>query len=111
MTERWGALSSVALAAGVLWACSSSPSVVNTASEDIKKLLSEANNQLLVFGNRANRAAWIQDTFITVDTQQAASDANEAYLSLATSLARRAGRLSGSAGDEIDRRQLALLKR
>jgi hypothetical protein len=37
--------------------------------QDVTKFLGDANAALLKLSNAANEAGWVQDTYITVDTQ------------------------------------------
>jgi peptidyl-dipeptidase A len=76
----------------------------------ITQFLAEANENLLKLGNAANEAGWVQDNFITVDTQAISARANEAYVNAVTDYAKRAARFPADAGTPEERRQLTVLK-
>ena len=76
----------------------------------VTQFLTEANTNLLNLGNAANEAGWVQDNFITVDTQAISARANEAYVNAVTDYAKRAARFAADAGTPEERRQLAVLK-
>src|SRR5205085_2117048 len=64
---------------------------------NITQFLAEANAKLLDLGNAANEAGWVQDNFITVDTQAISARANEAYVNAVTDYAKRAARFPAEA--------------
>src|ERR1700682_5837766 len=45
--------------------------------EEAKAFLDDAEARLFDLGNKAQRAAWVQENFITDDTNQIAADAGE----------------------------------
>jgi peptidyl-dipeptidase A len=45
--------------------------------EEAKKFIEDAEQQLFDLGVKASRASWVQENFITDDTEQIAADANE----------------------------------
>lgn len=72
--------------------------------------LKDAEVQLLKVGNAAQRASWIQSTYITEDTEALTADANEAAIHVTKQLARAAVRF-----DKVNlpldmRRKMYLLK-
>src|SRR5215203_866006 len=79
-------------------------------TKTITQFLADANETLLELGNAANEAGWLQDNFITVDTQAISARANEAYVNAVTDYAKRAARIPADAGTPEERRQLTVLK-
>src|ERR1700731_2154307 len=58
--------------------------------EDAKAFLDDAEARLFDLGNKAQRAAWVQQNFITDDTNQIAADAGEIVNTLTVELAKKA---------------------
>src|SRR5262245_53773737 len=81
-----------------------------TAPEDARAFLAEVDRALLTLGNAANRAAWIQSTYITPDTEIMAAQANEALVNATTRFAREAARYQRTPVTPAERRQLELLR-
>ncbi len=79
-------------------------------TKTVTQFLAEANENLLKLGNAANEAGWVQDNFITVDTQAISARANEAYVNAVTDYAKRAAQFPADAGTPDERRQLTVLK-
>ena len=72
--------------------------------------LKDAEAQLLKVGNDAQRASWIQSTYITEDTEALTADANEAAINVTKKLARAAVRFDKVNLPPDMRRKLYLLK-
>ena len=72
--------------------------------------LKDAEAQLLKVGNDAQRASWIQSTYITQDTEALTADANEAAINVTKKLARAAVRFDKVNLPPDMRRKLYLLK-
>src|SRR5258708_3795356 len=70
----------------------------------------EAEKRLFDLQVKASRASWVQENFITDDTEQVAADANEALDAAATELAGKARRFDGLKLPEGVARKLKLLK-
>src|SRR6202162_3953201 len=60
--------------------------------EEAKAFLDDAEARLFVLGNKAQRAARVQENFITDDTNQIAADAGEIVNTLSVELAKQAHR-------------------
>src|ERR1700732_1526223 len=60
--------------------------------EEAKAFLDDAEARLFDLGNKAQRAAWVQENFITDDTNQIAADAGEVVNTLTVDLATKAHR-------------------
>ena len=58
----------------------------------------------------ANRAGWVQSTYITVDTEALAAQANEALVGAATAFAKEAARFQKTQVAPAERRQLDMLR-
>ena len=72
--------------------------------------LKDAEAQLLKVGNEAQRASWIQSTYITEDTEALSADANEAAIHVTKKLAREAVRFDKVNLPPDMRRKIYLLK-
>src|SRR6266849_7785377 len=59
---------------------------------EASKFADEAEKRLFDLQVKASRASWVQENFITDDTEQAAADANEALDAATTELAGKARR-------------------
>ncbi len=60
--------------------------------EDARRFIAEAEETLNTLGVRASRAAWVQSTYITSDTQAIAAETREAQITAATDFAKQAAR-------------------
>ena len=76
----------------------------------VKTFLDEVNRELLELANAASRAGWTQATYITVDTEVMAAQANEALVNAQTRYAKEAARFDKVQVPADQRRQLELLK-
>ncbi len=72
--------------------------------------LEDAEARLFESGVKASRATWVQQNFITDDTEQIAADANQAATALSVELANKAGRFDGVALPAVMARKMMLLK-
>ncbi len=79
-------------------------------AEGAKAFLAEVNAELLELVNAASRAGWTQSTYITVDTEIMAAQANEALVNAQTRYAQEAVRFDKVQLPPAERRQLELLK-
>jgi peptidyl-dipeptidase A len=78
--------------------------------DDPRAFLQQANAQLLLLSNAANRAGWVQSTYITPDTEIIAASANEALINASTELAKQAAKFQNAQVTPEERRQLELLR-
>src|SRR2546426_11722972 len=62
---------------------------------EASKFVDEAEKRLFDLQVKASRASWVQENFITDDTEQVSADANEALDAAATELAGKARRFDG----------------
>src|ERR1700688_3129231 len=75
--------------------------------EEAKAFLDDAEARVFDLGNKAQRAAWVQETFITDDTNQIAADAGEIVNTLTVELAKKAHRFDNlKLSPEIARKML-----
>jgi len=81
-----------------------------TSSADAKAFLAQVERDLDRLGLAANRAGWVQATFITHDTEALAAQANEAYVGATTRFAKDAARFQTAQVTPSERRQLELLR-
>jgi peptidyl-dipeptidase A len=79
--------------------------------EEARKLIADASARLADLTTEAGRSQWVQETFITYDTEILAAKRNEALLNVGVDLAKKAARFDGVALPPDVRRQLDLIKR
>jgi peptidyl-dipeptidase A len=96
------------IAAAGLVGCSGGPSA--PSADDAQAFLREANDTTLRLSNEANQAGWVQNTYITVDTEAIAARANAAFMTAVTRFAKDATRFDNVDLPPAERRQLTLLK-
>jgi peptidyl-dipeptidase A len=77
---------------------------------EAEKFMADAEKRLNDLGLRAQRASWVQSTFITEDTEALAADTNEDYIAAVTELAGAARRFEGLQMPEALARKFTLLK-
>src|SRR6202790_1822048 len=78
--------------------------------EDAQAFLDDAEARLFDLGNKAQRAAWVQENFITDDTNQIAADAGEVLNTLTVELATKAHRFDGLKLPPVMARKMLLVK-
>jgi peptidyl-dipeptidase A len=77
--------------------------------EEAQKFIETAEQRLFDLNNKAGRASWVQENFITVDTEQIAADANEEANTAATQYAKQAHRFDHvQLSPELARKRLLL---
>jgi peptidyl-dipeptidase A len=79
--------------------------------EEARQFLAEVQKRLLALSIEGGRAEWVQETFITYDTQILAAARNEVLLTAAVDAAKQAARFDGVQLPPDLRRQMELLKR
>ena len=111
----WCAISTL-LAAATPAAETSHAAAQPTAAEtaptvaEADAFIADAEQKLFDLGVKAQRAAWVQENFITEDTEQIAADANEQATALTVELAKRAHRFDNLKLSPVNARKLLLLK-
>ncbi len=86
---------------------------VSTAAptvEQAKAFLDDAEKQLEELGVKQSRASWVQENFITYDTEALAADSSEALNTLSAELAKSAARFDGLTLPPVMARKMKLLK-
>ncbi len=78
--------------------------------QETHQFIEAAEKRLETLGKKAGRAGWVQNTYITVDTQRIAADAQSDFAAAVTELALGARRFDGLQLSEDDARKLKLLK-
>ena len=79
--------------------------------DEARIFLADAETRLFDLGVKASRAAWVQENFITEDTEQIAADAGEQANTLSADLAKKAQRFDGLTLPAEMARKMTLLKR
>ena len=110
MTSRRSCLlASLMACLGLVSACRTSQPAGPNADE-AHRFIETAEKRLDALFKKSARAAWVQNNFITVDTQQIAADAQSDLAAAVSELARGARRFEGLQLPEDDARKLKLLK-
>jgi peptidyl-dipeptidase A len=79
------------------------------SSEEAHKFIENAEQQLFDLGLKASRASWVEENFITDDTEQIAADANEVLNTASAKFAKEAHRYdSVQLPPELARKRLLL---
>ncbi len=78
---------------------------------DAATFVEQAGAELADLAERAGRAQWVQQNFITHDTEILAAQANEKVISRAVELAKEAKLFDGVEAEPLVRRQLEIMKR
>jgi peptidyl-dipeptidase A len=78
--------------------------------QDPAVFLKDANDKVLRLGNEAQQAGWVQQTFITPDTEAIAARASQAFMTTVTDFAKRASRYDNEPLPADQRRQMTVLK-
>jgi peptidyl-dipeptidase A len=79
-------------------------------AEQASAFLDDAEKRLLDLGVKQSRASWVQENFITFDTEAIAADAGEAINTLSVELAKQAARFDGLKLSPVMARKMKLLK-
>ncbi len=78
-------------------------------AEEAQKFIEKAEKELFDLAVKAQRAGWVQENFITEDTEQIAADASEAANTAATKYAKDAHRFDGlKLAPDVARKRLLL---
>jgi peptidyl-dipeptidase A len=97
-------------AAACVLAVACSPRASAPSASDAKAFLDNVSATSLKLGNDANRAGWVQQTFITDDTELLAAQANQAANDAGARFAKEATKYDHVEVPPDQRRQLTLLK-
>ena len=78
-------------------------------AEEAQKFIGDAEKELFELGLKASRASWVQENFITEDTEQIAADAGEVVNTAGTKYAKQAHHFDGvKLSQELARKRLLL---
>jgi peptidyl-dipeptidase A len=77
---------------------------------DAKAFLTQANDTILRLGVEWNQAGWVQNTYITPDTEAMSARASEAFMNAATNFSKQAPQYDAVVLPEVERRQFTVLK-
>ncbi|MGJ5813418.1 M2 family metallopeptidase [Paludibaculum fermentans] len=89
----------------ILAACGNQPT-----AEDAKKFVEDAEAKLFAATNEAGQAQWVQQNFITQDTEAINAKASERLTTLAVQYAKDAAKFDAIKVDDVLRRKLLLMK-
>jgi peptidyl-dipeptidase A len=98
MTSTWTRVVLAGFCGVVLCGMKALPTIAQQSStspptaDQARKFIDDAELQLFDLGNKASRAGWVQQNFITDDTEQIAADAGETANTAATKYAKLAYR-------------------
>jgi len=82
---------------------------VAPTAEEARKFIENAQKELFDLGVKASRASWVQENFITDDTEKIAADAGEVLNTASTKFAKEAHRFDGlQLAPELARKRLLL---
>src|SRR5262245_48671085 len=104
------AIAAIGVASICVTSCSKSASSASVTAADAKQFLATANDTTLKLGVEANRAGWVQQTYITDDTEALAAHANQLSNEAGARFAKEATKYDAVNVPPDDRRQLTLLK-
>src|SRR5215217_4024381 len=76
-----------------LSACTRAAPAPTAAPADVTAFLKEANERLLRLSNEDNQAGWVQQTYITPDTDALVARADQAYVTAVTGYSKKAAHL------------------
>src|SRR6185369_4367358 len=100
----------VAAVASAAMPAEKKPAAGKATVAEAKAFLEEAETRLLALANDAGRAAWVQSTYITQDTEILAAKANERSIIAAVAYAKKATRFDGLKLPADLARKMRLLK-
>jgi peptidyl-dipeptidase A len=86
------------------------PTALAPTEDEAKKFVTEAENRLAAMNVDAQRSAWVQQTYITEDTQIISAKENEKMINAAVEMAKQAARYDRLQLDNDTRRKLEILK-
>ncbi len=96
------------------WACNSMPnsttSTAISAASTPEQFINEAEKKLYALNLKSSRASWVQENFITQDTETLRADADNDVIAATTELAMAARKFEGQKMSEDTARKFKLLK-
>src|SRR6478609_10302552 len=100
---------SIAVAAAILLAVSCGQPPGSNPASDVRTFLTDANSTMLRLGIEQSRAGWVQQTFITDDTEALSALANRRFIDAVARLAKGATAFDNVSVSVDERRELDLL--
>lgn len=91
-------------------ACRKALAPTAPVDNDAGTFLKQTNDAMLRLSNEANQAGWVQETFITPDTEAIAARANQAFMTTVTDAAKRAAAYDNVQLPADQRREMTVLK-
>jgi peptidyl-dipeptidase A len=98
------------LCSALIFAQTTSSTSTKPSHSDIEKFLTAAEARLNDLNVKTNRASWVEETYITDDTEAISAAANEESLAAISQLAAEAKRFEGKPMTAVEARKLKLLK-
>jgi peptidyl-dipeptidase A len=113
ISKSLSALAAAGILAGSMLVSAQAPAPQGrtATAEEARTFLTQANRDLLRLVIDANRAGWVQVTYITPDTEVLAARANEVLVHAITKYAKDARRFDGVTLPALERRQMDVLKK
>jgi peptidyl-dipeptidase A len=109
-TSRMKQTLAIAAVCALSCGCAQTPSSPAPTAAGARAFLDTANATTMKLGNQASQAGWVQQTFITDDTEAIAARANQAANEAGAKFAREAVQFDAVQVSPEERRQLNLLK-
>lgn len=109
-TARHPLLALCAIVGIITLGCRFGNDAAQPTAQEAHEFIEAAQKRLETLGKKASRAGWVQNNFITVDTQKIAADAQSDFAAAVTELARGARRFDALQLSYDDARKLKLLK-
>src|SRR5262250_2539946 len=104
------AIAALAFASACAIGCSKSASSASATAADAKQFLATANDTTLKLGVEASRAGWVQQNFITDDTEALSARASQLANEAGARFAKESTKYDKVEVAPDERRQLMLLK-
>src|SRR5262245_66524811 len=104
------AIAAIGVASICVTSCSKSASSASVTAADAKQFLATANDTTLKLGVEANRAGWVQQTYITDDTEALSARASQLANEAGARFAQEAKKYDKVGVTADERRQLTRLK-
>ncbi len=103
-------LAGAVLCASVMFGLKGRAAYPGLTADDARAFIENAESRFLELSIKASRASWVQQNFITDDTEVIAADADQQFSALTTDLAKQAHRYDGLQLSADVARKMLLLK-
>src|ERR1022692_2384749 len=94
----------------ILMVCLAPLALWSQTAAEAHAFIVKAEKQLFDLNNKDNRASWVQENFITDDTEAISADAQQRVLAATTDLALKAARFKNVKLSPVDARKMMLLR-